>query len=321
MSSEFALKLINGEYKLEDVLTPDFDLKINSSIVQFNSKYYCAYRTDHMDEFDAKNYVTILDENLNPLTHIKLTAENGNTAFEDIRLFIFNNQLLALYTYLPQTGPDKWVWENGIGIGEFDAKNGKLINQQSLRHLANGVQEKNYVPYIHNDTLYIITNFDPKLRIIEVTGDVGFFNFKEFFKSTEKTKGWDFGQLRGGTPFIKCPKKNDNWQYSFIHSSTYLPNGNFVSRFYVYTVLRFDPTTYTFEYYKKPMGYSTNEVDNNGKSTSMPNKRNLAIKVVFPMGVTQYENGVLISYGKDDCVSRLKFYFWDYLIKLLEEDD
>ena len=154
------LPYADGEHKLEEVLVEDFDLKINSSIVHYRDHFYCAYRTDHMDDFDANNYLTELDEQFRPVRHIPLKASNGNTAFEDIRLFVFQERILAIYTYLPKIDDKKWLWHNGIAIAEIDIQSGLLIHQQSLRELAKDVHEKNYVPYIYEDELYVMESCD-----------------------------------------------------------------------------------------------------------------------------------------------------------------
>jgi len=312
------LPYADGEHKLEEVLINDFDLKINSSIVRYQDRFYCAYRTDHMDEFDANNYLTELDTQFQPLRHIPLRASNGNTAFEDIRLFVFQDRLLAIYTYLPKTKDNGWVWHNGIGIAEIDIQNGLLIHQQSLRSLAKDVHEKNYVPYAYNGELYVMASCDPAIRIIKIKGEIGNFTFSEIHSCESAIKKWKYGQLRGGTPFIDSPNVNDRWKYSFLHSSIYLPNGNYHSRFYFYTVCRFDPATFKLEYYPKPLGYSSTRVDNGENNSWLLKSKRIAIKVVFPMGIVNYKDGVLISYGKDDCVSRLKYYNWYYIQKLFE---
>jgi len=312
------LPYTDGEYKLEEVLTNDFDLKINSSIEQYHERYYCAYRTDHMDEYDANNFLTELDLQFQPLRHIPLRASNGNTAFEDIRLFVFRERLLAIYTYLPKTGDNSWVWHNGIGIAEIDINNGLLIHQQSLRGLAKDVHEKNYIPYVYEGELYVMASCDPSMRIIKIEGEIGDFSFREIHNAEFAIKKWRYGQLRGGTPFINSPETNDSWLYSFLHSSIYLPNGNHYSRFYFYTVCRFDPISYKMEYYLKPLGYSSTRIDDTEGNKWILKSNRIGIKVVFPMGIINYKDGLLISYGKDDCVSRLKYYNWYYIQKLFE---
>jgi hypothetical protein len=313
MNLKINLELVDCEYRLENSLEPQADLKINAAIVEYKSNFYCAYRTDFLDDFAPKNYITLFDKRFNPLSHIALHPENGNEAFEDIRLFVYRDRLLAIYTYLPKLDTG-WLWENGIAIAEVDLVNGLLIKQQSLRHLALGKHEKNYVPLVHNNELFIITNIEPDLRIIRANGNVGDFIFEEIVNKKTDLQCWRFGQLRGGTPFIPSPDKKDTWQYSFIHSSVYLPNGNFKSRYYFYTLMRIDPNTFKMEYVSNPIGYSKNEVESkNGSQWILKSKKNYSIKVAFPMGIISQDTGIYLSYGKDDCVSRMKFYSWDYV--------
>jgi len=320
MGLTIKLPKADGEYLLEQALLPGSDLKINASITSYRSKYYVAYRTNFMDDFNSKNYITELDANFEPSSHISISSEDNNTAFEDIRLFEYHDKLMALYTYLPKKN-GKWVWENGIGIGEVDLQKKRLINQQSLREFANDKNEKNYVPLIHQDILYLVANLDPLLRIFKVNGLAGNFTFEEDPAANYLIKGWNYGQLRGGTPFIKKNKK-DQWQYSFVHSSVYLPNGNFESRYYFYTVMRINLDNYKVQYYNRPIGYSKNDTAYDGAQPwILRSQKNLPIKVVFPMGIISHSDGLLISYGKDDLISRLKFYSWDYIEYLFTQNN
>jgi hypothetical protein len=301
------------DISMDSLLNPEAALQINASIACFKGRYYCAYRSDFFDRhYDPKNHVTELNADFSISTHYNLSAENGNSAFEDIRLFEHRGRLMALYSYLPKEG-DGWLWENGVGIGEIDTARMMLVNQQSLRSLSIDVHEKNYVPYIYNGELYIIANFSPLLRIIKADGEAGNFVFSEQHKGPSKIE-WPFGNIRGGTPFTEGPERNDPWQYAFIHSSMYMPNGNFVSRYYVYSILRFNPETYEVQLIEEPLAFSEDEQSLGNTSTRLLNSiKNLSIKVVFPMGVIQYGDGIIISYGKDDCASKLKYYSWNYI--------
>lgn len=303
------------EFKLENSLFPDADFKINASIVSHANRFWCAYRTDNMDKYDAKNYLTELDHKLSPISHKKLTAENANTAFEDVRLFSFDGKMIAIYTYLPGNIKDGWVFEYGVGIGIIDLETGVICQQKSLREYARAKHSKNWIPYIHNDDLFLITDFDPYLKILKSQNGVG-FEFQEVYSSTNRTASWNYGELRGGTPFIPNPFVKDNWLYSFVHSHINLPNGLVKTRFYVYTVLRLNSVTQKFQYYKIPIGYSQTEGCRSYSRLWIRATRNSAMKVVFPMGLTNYSDGILMSYGKDDCVSRIVFYKWDYIAGL-----
>ncbi len=76
-------------------------LQINASIARHNQKIWCAYRTQHLYKRNAECILMELSNEFEPVSDKWLTAENNNTAFEDIRLFVYRDKLLAFYNYLP----------------------------------------------------------------------------------------------------------------------------------------------------------------------------------------------------------------------------
>jgi len=86
-------------------------LEINASITKHENKIWCVYRTYHLYQFDSKSFLTELDHDLNTLSSIPLKSENGNTAFEDVRLFSAGDNILAFYTYLPLNENGGWDWQ------------------------------------------------------------------------------------------------------------------------------------------------------------------------------------------------------------------
>lgn len=302
------------EFLLEDSLLPSALYKINASICQLNEENWCAYRIGNLDEYDAQNYLTKLNHSFEPIAHIKLKGNNGNTAFEDVRLFVYKAELIALYTYLPKVGEDSWEFAYGVGLGVVNRKNGNIIKQQSLRKYSKTLHSKNWVPYIHNEELYIVTDFSPHLRILRASGNPGNFSFRELL--VNDAVHWDYGQIRGGTPFFT--NSNQKWLYSFVHSHIFLPNGIGKIKYYLYTIVRLCPESKVIQIGNKYLQYSTDEQKKGYKDIWLSATRNTGMKVVFPMGVIKYPDGVLLSYGKDDCISRMKYYSWDFIHSLFD---
>jgi hypothetical protein len=313
------LNLKNGEVlNLEELLLPEAKLKINASITRHNDSLLCAYRTGNLDEYDSRNYITEFNENLQPLSHRRLTSEDKELAFEDVRLFSLRNRLIALYTYLPGNKRDGWKFRYGVGIGEVELKTGTIRNNQSLRIHAAGGHSKNWVPVLTEKDLFLVTDYEPHLKLLRFVSLSDNFDCEKFYCSSRVTKGWKYGQIRGGTPFISSPLPDDDWKYSFVHSDVLLPNGSIHSRFYVYTLLRLSLSTNEFQYCKVPLGHSNNEPSEHYNDLWLSATRHMAMRVVFPMGIINYNEGILMSYGKDDCVSRLVFYDWKYLTGLFD---
>jgi hypothetical protein len=286
--------------------------QINGSIAKHTNIIWCAYRTRHLHEFNAECYLAQLDFELNTICDKKLIAENGNTAFEDIRLFSFENNLLAFYNYLPfQTGGG-WKNQYGIGYGVIDIETGIIKNQISLRGLSTRFHEKNWSPYIYHNELFMITDFDPFLRIIKI-GHIGDNVSKEVFLSQVKTKSWEFGELRGGTPLLSQPDANDGWLYGFIHS--FKVNEKGFRRFYYYTAIRFRHFEKTFEFYPVPLRYRAAKPDAEHKMLWEFSNGGLS-KVIFPIGVMHHMNGVLVSFGIDDVSTHIEYFSWKFIKNL-----
>jgi len=293
-------------------------LQINASIARHNQKVYCAFRTQHLDNYDARSYLTELDEDLNVISDKKLTAANNNTAFEDIRLFSCGESLIAFYNYLPIIH-GKWEWQYAVGFGTVDPESGIIKNQISLRHLSKRFHEKNWTPYIFEGQLYMITDFDPYLRIVKIeVSDDQEMRSKEIHQSSIKTDSWNFGEIRGGTPLIYPEGTDNNWQYCFVHS--FLPEHNGFNRYYFFTVLRFDPQTKEIEYYPNPLPYEEEEPDEDYILLWRLTNR-MAFKVIFPIGIMNHDEGVIVSFGKDDVCSYTQYYTWKYIQDLFQKTE
>jgi hypothetical protein len=228
-------------------------LQINASITKHHDRTWCAYRTKHLYHYNAECFLTELNSDLEPISDKRLFAENNNTAFEDIRLFSFKNKLLAFYNYLPFQENIGWTIKYAVGFGEVDIETGIIKNQVSLRTLSKRFDEKNWSPYIFDGELFMVTDFDPFLRVIKITGIGGQVHFEEISISASKTNGWQFGELRGGTPLINQPDADDGWLYGFIHS--FRPDENGFKRYYYYTVVRYNHSRTYFEYHPFPLPY------------------------------------------------------------------
>jgi hypothetical protein len=286
-------------------------LQINSSIAKHQGRLWCVYRTKNLFEYDSESYLEELNIDFETISSKRLTAENNNTAFEDVRLFSFDDKLLAFYTFLPLDKDGKWAWIYRIGYGEVNVLTGIIENQQSLHMISTRDNEKNWIPYVFKQQLYLITDFEPYLRIINI--DPTKKTNTEFFLSETKTKGWEFGELRGGTALLAHPNNNDGWLYGFVHS--YLMNVDGFSRYYYYTVVRLKPVDMQFQYWDKPIPHP--EYDESETYEQLWKYSNYkTLKVIFPMSIMYYDNGLLMSYGRDDVTSDIEYFSWDYILSL-----
>lgn len=283
-------------------------LQINASIARHHNKIWCAYRTQHLYRYNAECVLTELDSDFEPISDKKLIAENNNTAFEDIRLFSFKDKLLAFYNYLPFTETVGWRIQYGIGFGEIDTKTGLIKNQISLRGLAKRWEEKNWSPYIYNDELFMVTDFCPFLRVIKINYNNDAIIAGEIYLSSEESQGWNYGELRGGTPLLANPYAMDKWLYGFIHS--FLPDDNGFKRYYYYTIVRYDHFSKCFEYHPNPLQY-IDEVPDEEYEMLWKRSNGRHRKVIFPIGIMHHDKGVMASFGKDDVSSYTEYFSWE----------
>ena len=310
----------NKEIKLENILYPNASLKINASIAENNGRLCFAYRTRRIQEYDTAHYLTELDENLEHVCYTKLEASNENPAFEDVRLFSFQGKLLAFYTYLAGSPEMGWLWMGAVGMGIIDTQTGLITKQQSLRCYGKRIHEKNWTPVEWNGQLFLITDFAPCMRILKALGKLGNFVLSEYYNARIETKSWPFGEIRGGTPFISFPKQESDWRYGFVHSVIYDYSKPKLFRTYRYTIARIKLYDFTFQYHPNPIGvWEEENTDEYIHLTKLGSNDVYDMKCIFPMGLVNYGEGVLLSYGKDDCVSRLRYYSWDYLLSFFNE--
>jgi hypothetical protein len=284
-------------------------VQINASIALHQDRIWCTYRTRNLYQFDSISYIAELNDDLEQIADRRLIAENGNTAFEDVRLYSAGSSLFAFYTYFPFDGKGSWDWVYGVGFGKIDINTGIIKNQVSLRPLSKRYHEKNWIPYVSEGILYMITDFDPFLRIIKI-GVLEFEPFlEEVYFSDAITLGWAYGEVRGGTPLLQNP--HDGLLYGFVHS--YLLNYMGFKRYYYYTVIRFNPATKTIELHPEPLSYEDEEPDEDYKDL-WDLSNNCSLKVIFPIGIMLYDDGVLVSFGKDDVCSFTNHFSWIYLM-------
>lgn len=287
--------------------------QINGSIVRHKNKLYCSYRRDHIHNFDSKSYLTELDESLNILSGRKLIPLNRNTAFEDIRLISFGEVLYCFYNYLPYFKNHGWSPNYLTGFGIVDCSTGIIRDQFSFIVMTSRRVEKNWIPYIYDDTLYVVSDFDPYLRIISIGKCYENYSIKEVYFSQNETISWKYGEIRGGTPLIPCLADNSKWLYGFVHS--HLPNHNGYKRYYFFTVARFNHEDKIFEYYPVPLSLDEIEIDEE-HILLWRKSNNETSKVIFPIGITDFESGVLVSFGIDDVYTYTKYYDWEYILGL-----
>jgi len=290
-------------------------IQINASIAKYQNRIWCSYRTRNLYQFDSLSYIAELNSEFEQVADRRLILENGNTAFEDVRLFQAGKSLYAFYTYFPFDGKGGWNWIYGVGMGKVDVEKGVIMEQHSLRSFSKRYHEKNWTPYVYDGAIYVITDFDPLLRVIKIGAIGEEIMPEEVFLSEAKSSKWNYGEIRGGTPLVLNPI--DGLLYGFVHS--YLPNINGFKRFYYYTALRFDHLLNSVDVYPNPMSYQDDDADEEYKDL-WDISNGCSLKVIFPIGIISEGDGVMVSFGRDDVCSFTEYFSWSYLMNLFNEN-
>jgi len=158
------------------------------------------------------------------------TGNNNQCLFsgQDPRLTIFNNKIIVFYT-------NRFVNPNYVRMGKAEliineekktidiVKNNPCIHPPP--HVNHRLDQKNWSPFIFNDTLLLIIYINP-LTIIEMKESATsseYLDSSVVSKSTFKELPWTYGSIRGGTNAIFL--KNENIYVALFHSKTNLQEG------------------------------------------------------------------------------------------------
>jgi predicted GH43/DUF377 family glycosyl hydrolase len=149
--------------------------------------------------------------------------------------------------------------------------------------------EKNWVPFVYNDTLLLAYGLIPH-RIVQplVTGEC------ITVASAHSPMYWDWGELRGGTPGILDGDEYIAFFHSSIKMATTQSNGKAMPHYFMgaYTYSSKPPFTIT-RYSKTPI-IGKNFYNGPAHNTWKP------LRVVFPMGCIIDDKYIWVSYGRQD---------------------
>ena len=289
----------------------DADHIFNSSICYVGEDLYMAYRTNNA-LYDAKIYITKLDrKSYQPigesmLLDIPNTTTTPVAAWEDPRLFWFNNRLYCSFVFL-RIGHTA----QAQGLARLD-KNFKVVNVWFLKYKYNHNQatmdvrrvmspkgfiytynpgnifEKNWQFFQHGKELMFIYQAKPHTVAVAdlIKGDVK----NEYVVNKELP--WKWGEIRGGTPPIEIDK---NRYITFFHSA--VQKKPHVKVYYsgAYTFQNKPPFT-PLEITTKPLLVGDESDKNRGLWNNV---------VVFPCGSVIDNDSWLISYGHNDYCTKL----------------
>jgi predicted GH43/DUF377 family glycosyl hydrolase len=210
---------------------------------------------------------------------------NDGEHVEDPRAVKFNDSWFVFYT-------------DGlkIGVAKLDMKCETLYTHylstpKVFKHGDSDGREKNWIPFVSNNNLYILYSDTPRsiIRCVDTGSDLQFVNFTK--QDEDPIKYWNYGNIRGGAPpviydsnfliwFFHSQKKYE----THIGSKTVYMMGAYVSQnTYPFTIVK---------YCKLPLLI--------GIASEASTTRSLQDYVVFPCGAVKTVRGWKVSMGVND---------------------
>lgn len=148
-------------------------------------------------------------------------------AGQDPRVIMFKDKVIIFYT-------NRFANPNFVRMGKAEfiineknksidiLKNNPCIHPPP--HVNHRLDQKNWSPFIYNDTILLILFINP-LTVIEMRENESpeYLDSAVVSKSLFKEIPWSYGSIRGGTNAILLP--NENIYLAFFHSKTNLQEG------------------------------------------------------------------------------------------------
>jgi predicted GH43/DUF377 family glycosyl hydrolase len=245
---------------------------LNGSICLHNGELLYAYRIEHYDSWwrNSRIALTTLDKNTlqpNGAGYLLegLTSDKGKHV-EDPRLFSDGGKLSMAYT-------DGYSMYCATDFKKQFKTSKKLLRNSDFIPNHDG-REKNWT-FIPNRS-EMVTNFDTNIQLSSgVTLPEGL--------------RWEFGTIRGGTPLVELPDGN---LITFFHSKREFKIPKQFAIYYGGAAV-FDANLKVLGYSKKPM-FIPPYLD---RAIARPS---VNINCVFPAGVANIGDNLLISCGEND---------------------
>ncbi|MCB1111786.1 MAG: hypothetical protein H7A37_08240 [Chlamydiales bacterium] len=284
--------------KSEQIILKEYPQGWNPSIVKTDQGYLLSFRyTPNMkNHWMSYTGLVLLNDDLEQISEAYLVTEDRYGTplpphMEDARLFTYRGEIYLIYNCCTDkthhAGSRRDMW-----IGKLAYRNKTYVIEPPIKlfhnkHHETQLTEKNWVAFGWQDMILFSYMVSPH-EVIVPSFDTG--ECTPIFSTKPETLQWKWGSLRGGTPAIKI---NDEY-LAFFHSSikthSLASNGAYMNHYYMgaYTFSAEPPFEMT-----KITPYPV--VGKDFYTLSDFNKR-----VVFPGGIIDEEDHLLVAYGKDD---------------------
>ena len=177
------------------------------NVVVGTNKYLSLHSVAKESEVKTSENV----RNMLPKTYF--TFKDGEHV-EDPRAVIFNNAWFLLYTDGVHMGIAKLELDTCDTIYSH-----YLEKPENSNHLESDGREKNWIPFVAEDKLYILYSDIPR-TIVTCIDSIDKLEYSDVNISDEITS-WDYGAVRGGAPPCEYDKDTLIW---FFHSQSTYPS-------------------------------------------------------------------------------------------------
>lgn len=277
---------------------PGYPEAFNPSIIRWRNRLIMSFRSyDPITRSSDMMGLAWLDEEFNVVGKPRIIIREGETCIDpsraqDPRLLVENGELLIIYSNsFPYEKPESRMYVGKIREG--DDGEFTIIAPCPLIHFDKEIRtrkEKNWAPFIHNNTLLLSYSLQPHYILIPKLHNHSCLSLT----STIGKIKWDWGVMRGGTPAHLV----DGRYLAFFHSDKALSSvqseGKVMNHYFMgaYT---FEPE---FPFNVSAVGrhpiMSKNFYEGPMYKTWKP------LRVVFPCGYIFDEKFIWVSYGRQD---------------------
>lgn len=283
--NDFMASIESFLVKKPAVKTVSFDTSkpfgYNLSSVDFNGHRIYCYRY-HVGNWKTKLMICL--ESIQLSLHVDPAIENHS--IEDCRLYEFNGKLHGVYTVAAEV-QGTWKCYQAYGEIAYDGNEWRIGHIQ-IKYPGNDFSSlnKNWVPFVENGK----TNFIYGIRgdfqvVLELDSD----RISRTYNSPAPK--WEHGEIRGG---VILPRGDTLLR--FFHSRKEYPDKSF-SYFIGVSIMEGKSPFKTLNICKAPIL--------SGDDEFVPFCKHFKGRVVFPLGAIQNGDKILLSYGQNDCQSRI----------------
>lgn len=294
---EFDIEENPDPFVLETTLLPAIKgvVAFNPSLFKVGDHYLSVFRQYNPNRSDPVGFAYIwYDQDFIPVTRARIlripSGRNGDNKKQDLRMIMVGGKLWGVYSVQVMELRKRL---RRFALCSFRLRGFDLYADPeqiilSLPPIAFQDIEKNWTPFVWQDKLLLSYTISPQVVVDP--------HAKEVFSISEEEFPWEWGEIRGGTPAIRL---DEGHYLSIFHScskmkSFYSPDKEVRHYFMGAYVFESEPPFRVTAISKKPIIAKGFYSGKHYVRTWTP------LRCVFPVGIVDEGDTILISYGRDD---------------------